>query len=91
MFTLFKTPSYNLTLISSLFADGIHNDASGSSYSSVDEDASAVAVVSELKEKTIYMKKGTPCINCNAKYGKQCQKEVIYNSKCLSSSVRTEV
>ena len=68
-----------------------YNDASGSSYSSVDEDASAVAVESELIEKTIYMKKGTPCINCNAKYGEQCQKEVIYNSKCLSSSVRTEV
>ena len=68
-----------------------YNDASGSSYSSVDEDASAVTVVSELEEKTIYMKKGTPCINCNAKYGKQCQNEVIYNSKCLSSSVRTEV
>ncbi len=47
-------------------------------------------VESELIEKTIYMKKGTPCINCNAKYGEQCQKEVIYNSKCLSSSVRTE-
>ena len=68
-----------------------YNDASGSYYSSVDEDASAVTVVSELIEKTIYMKKGTPCINCNAKYGEQCQNEVIYNSKCLSSSVRTEV
>jgi len=68
-----------------------YNDASGSYYSSVDEDASAVTVVSELIEKTIYMKKGTPCINCNAKYGEQCQNEVIYNSKCLNSSVRTEV
>ena len=67
-----------------------YNDASGSYYSSVDEDASAVTVVSELIEKTIYMKKGTPCINCNAKYGEQCQNEVIYNSKCLNSSVRIE-
>jgi hypothetical protein len=28
VFTLFKTLSYNLTLISSLFADGIHSDDS---------------------------------------------------------------
>ena len=27
MFTLFKTLSYNLTLISSLFADGIHSQS----------------------------------------------------------------
>ena len=86
-------PHSNSSIDSSNYINSTNsfNDASGSSYSSVDEDASAVAVVSELKEKTIYMKKGTPCINCNAKYGKQCQKEVIYNSKCLSSSVRTEV
>jgi len=57
----------------------------------VDEDASAVAVVSELKEKTIYMKKGTPCISCNAKYGEQCQKELLSDDICLSSSVKTEV
>jgi len=67
-----------------------YNDASGSYYSSVDEDASAVAIMEDARKKTIYMKKGTPCINCNAKYGEQCQNEVIYNSKCLNSSVRIE-
>ena len=76
------------------------NDASGSSnsfnsssdsyYNSFDEDASAVAIMEDARKKTIYMKKGTPCINCNAKYGEQCQNEVIYNSICLNSSVRIE-
>ena len=66
------------------------NSSNNSSYNSfADEDASAV--VSELKEKTIYMKKGTPCINCNAKYGEQCQKELLSDDICLSSSVKTEV
>ena len=68
-----------------------HNNSNSSYNSFVDEDASAVAVVSELKEKTIYMKKGTPCINYNAKYGEQCQKELLSYDICLSSSVKTEV
>jgi len=67
-----------------------YNDASGSSYSSVDEDASAVAFMENTREKTIYENRGKPCDYCNAKYGEQCQNEVIYNSKCLSSSVRIE-
>ena len=66
------------------------NDASGSSYSSFDEDASAVAMIENTREKTIYENRGKPCDYCNAKYGEQCQNEVIYNSKCLSSSVRIE-
>jgi len=45
----------------------------------------------DARKKTIYENRGKPCDNCNAKNGEQCQKEVIYNSKCLSSSVRTEV
>jgi len=65
-------------------------DASGSSYSSVDEDASAVAMIENTREKTIYENRGKPCDNCNAKNGEQCQNEVIYNSKCLNSSVRIE-
>jgi len=67
-----------------------YNDASGSSYSSFDEDASAVAIIENTREKTIYENRGKPCDYCNAKYGEQCQNEVIYNSKCLSSSVRIE-
>jgi len=67
------------------------NDASGSSYSSFDEDASAVAIMEDARKKTIYENRGKPCDYCNAKNGDQCQNEVIYNSECLSSSVRIEV
>ena len=67
------------------------NNVNGSYYNSFDEDASAVAMIENTREKTIYENRGKPCDNCNAKNGEQCQKEVIYNSKCLSSSVRTEV
>ena len=67
------------------------NDASDSSYSSVDEDASAVAFMEDARKKTIYENRGKPCDYCNAKNKEQCKNEAIYNSKCLSSSVRTEV
>ena len=66
------------------------NDASGSYYNSFDEDASAVAMIENTRKKTIYENRGKPCDNCNAKNKEQCKNEVIYNSKCLNSSVRIE-
>ena len=68
-----------------------NDECNSSNNSFVDEDASAVAMIENTREKTIYENRGKPCDYCNAKNGDQCQKEVIYNSKCLSSSVRTEV
>ena len=66
------------------------NNVNGSYYNSFDEDASAVAMIENTRKKTIYENRGKPCDNCNAKNGEQCQNEVIYNSKCLNSSVRIE-
>ena len=86
-------PHSNSSIDSSNYINSTNsfNDASGSSYNSFDEDASAVAIMEDARKKTIYENRGKPCDYCNAKNGDQCQKEVIYNSKCLSSSVRTEV